>query len=70
MAAVTKIFNGTRRKGKRRSSEQILSEYKRAAEKQRFGSLGGASPVKKIDPQTGAVVEILDPETGVPLAKK
>jgi hypothetical protein len=47
-----------------------LTEYERAAEKQRFGSLGGASVVKKIDPQTGAVVEILDPETGLPLAKK
>ena len=44
--------------------KEALAERQRAADKYLFGSLGGASPVKKIDPHTGAVVEIIDPETG------
>jgi hypothetical protein len=35
------------------------AEYRRAREKLLFGSLGAASPVKRIDPRTGEVVEII-----------
>jgi branched-subunit amino acid aminotransferase/4-amino-4-deoxychorismate lyase len=35
------------------------AEYLRAREKLLFGSLGAASPVKRIDPRTGEVVEII-----------
>jgi hypothetical protein len=27
-----------------------------------FGSLGGASPVRKIDPKTGDVIAVIDPK--------
>jgi hypothetical protein len=71
MATPTTVFNKNRRK--RRSSkkgyDQLASEYKRARERA-FGSLGGASPVKRIDPTTGKVVAVLDPETGAPLRRK
>jgi hypothetical protein len=32
-----------------------------------FGSLGAASPVRRIDPRTGNVVAVIDPETGLPM---
>jgi len=34
-----------------------------------YGSLGGASPVKRIDPKTGEVVEVLDPDNRAVLPK-
>jgi hypothetical protein len=37
------------------------AEYVRAREKLLFGSIGPASPVRRIDPRTGAVVELIDP---------
>jgi len=45
------------------SSEQVARDYQQARDKALFGSLGGASPVRKIDPNTGAVVALIDPET-------
>jgi len=41
-----------------------VAERRQGTDKHLFGSLGGASPVKKIDARSGAVVEIIDPETG------
>jgi hypothetical protein len=49
----------TRRRQKTEPRGVTEAEYVRAREKLLFGSLGGASPVKRIDPKTGAVVEII-----------
>jgi hypothetical protein len=38
---------------------QAAAEYEQAREKLLLGSSGAASPVRKIDPATGAVIEIL-----------
>jgi hypothetical protein len=40
------------------------AEYQKALENW-FGSLGAASPVKRIDPKTGKVVAVIDPGTGL-----
>ena len=45
------------------TSEQAARDYQQARDKALFGSLGGASPVRRIDPNTGAVVALIDPET-------
>jgi hypothetical protein len=67
MTRPTNIFNKTRRRtkspvaNKRTYKRQAAAEYERARERLLFGSLGAASPVRKIDPATGAVIEILNP---------
>jgi hypothetical protein len=38
------------------------AEYEHAMEKTKYGSLGPASPVRKIDPATGKVVAIIKPQ--------
>jgi hypothetical protein len=43
---------------------QAASEYKKALDKFLYGSLGGASPVRRIDPKTGDVVAVIDPKNG------
>jgi branched-subunit amino acid aminotransferase/4-amino-4-deoxychorismate lyase len=48
-----------RRRRKTEPRDLTEAEYVRAREKFLFGSLGPASPVKRIDPQTGEVVEII-----------
>jgi hypothetical protein len=68
MSPSAAIFKRKRRKVKRATSfytKEAIAEKRRETDKHLFGSLGGASSVKKIDPHTGAVVEIIDPETGV-----
>ena len=49
-------------KAKRRNSKayqsEATAEYKRAIDRM-FGSQGAASPVRKIDPATGRVVEVI-----------
>jgi len=50
--------------------DKMVIENKRARERAFYGSLGGASSVRRIDPKTGKVVEILDPETGAVLPKR
>jgi len=72
MATPTTIFNKNRRKKRsgKKGYDQLASEYKRARDRAFYGSLGGASPVKRIDPRTGKVVAVLDPETGAPLRRK
>jgi hypothetical protein len=67
MTRPTNIFNKTRRRtkspvaNKRAYKRQSVVEYEQAIERLKFGSLGAASPVRKIDPATGAVMEILKP---------
>jgi hypothetical protein len=70
MSGPSKIFNKTRRRKERRAANlrvykrQAASEYKKALDKLLYGSLGGASPVRRIDPKTGDVVAVIDPKNG------
>jgi len=62
---ITTLFAKTRRKKKRppRVRSKAMTQYNRAMEDHRkFGSLGAASPVRKIDPATGKVVAIIPAE--------
>jgi hypothetical protein len=70
MAGPTDLFNkGTLRKRRQMKtpSKQAATEYQQARDKAFYGSLGGASPVRRIDPNTGKVVALIDPETGAAL---
>ena len=53
------------------SSEQAATDDQRTRDKAVYGALGAASPVRRIDPSTGEVVAVLDPETGamLPMAR-
>ena len=60
------MFNKTRREKRGTGNHtaykrQAAAEYKQAPERLLLGSSGAASPVRKIDPGTGAVIEILNP---------
>jgi hypothetical protein len=60
----TNIFNKNRRKKRGTGNinaykQQAAAEYKQALERLLLGSSGTASPVRKIDPTTGAVIETL-----------
>jgi hypothetical protein len=62
----TNIFNKSRRKKRNTGNynaykQHAAAEYKQALERLLLGSSGAASPVRKIDPATGAVIEILNP---------
>jgi hypothetical protein len=59
---------GTRRMGY--NYKKMATEYQQARDKAFYGSLGGASPVRRIDPNTGKVFAVIDPQTGKPLPKK
>jgi hypothetical protein len=48
----------TRPRGRRSSYEAML----KGTDKHFYGTLGPASPVKRIDPKTGEVIEILNPQ--------
>jgi hypothetical protein len=48
----------TRPRGRRLSDAAIRKE----TDKHFYGTLGPASPVKRIDPKTGEVIEILNPQ--------
>jgi hypothetical protein len=66
MARPTNIFSRTRRRkehpiANRAYKRQAAAEYEKAVEKLLVGSTGGASPVRKIDPKTGDVVAVIDP---------
>jgi hypothetical protein len=52
-----------RKKGSKgsRKYRSTAAAYQRALEKTLFGSLGPASPVRKVDPATGKVVAIIKP---------
>lgn len=40
--------------------KQSLEEIRRSYDRRVYGSLGPASPVKRIDPKTGSVVEVIE----------
>jgi hypothetical protein len=67
MTRPTNLFNKTRRRAKspvaniRAYKRQAAVEYEQAVERRLVGSTGAASPVRKIDSATGAVMEILKP---------
>jgi len=74
MPGPTDLFKNTslkKRRGTTRRSpyDEMVAEHKRARDKAKYGSLGGASPVRRIDPKTGQVVEVLDPETGAAIRR-
>jgi hypothetical protein len=64
----TKLFKKTpnkeRRPAVKKRAAEIRAEYQQARERLLFGSLGGASPVRRIDPKTGDVVAVIDPKNG------
>jgi hypothetical protein len=64
----TKLFKKTpnkeRRPALKKRPAEIRAEYQQARERLLFGSLGAASPVRRIDPITGEVVAVIDPGTG------
>jgi hypothetical protein len=43
------------------------AEIRQTRDKLLFGSLGAASPVRRIDPRTGNVIAVIDAETGLPM---
>jgi hypothetical protein len=64
MARPTNIFNKSRQQKRKTGNynayqQQAAAEYKQALERLLLGSSGAASSVRKIDPTTGAVIEIL-----------
>ena len=60
----TKLFKKTASKERKKRAADVRAEYQRAREKLLFGSLGAASPVRRIDPRTGEVVQIIAPREG------
>ena len=67
MGRTTKLFKKKtppKRRQKKTSAEQAATEYRQARDKAFYGSLGGASPVRRIDPNTGKVIAVIDPKTG------
>jgi hypothetical protein len=60
----TKLFKKTpnkeRRPAVKKRAADVRAEYQQARERRLFGSLGAASPVRRIDPKTGEVIEILE----------
>jgi hypothetical protein len=70
MSGPTKMFDKTPRRKEHHAANSrayirhSAAEYKKALENRLFGSSGGASPVRKIDPKTGDVVAVIDPKNG------
>jgi hypothetical protein len=70
-----KIFDKTRRRKTRPKLRKVAykqraaAEYVQALERQMFGSLGAASPVRRIDPTTGQIVAVIDPKSVLTSAK-
>ena len=70
MGGTTKLFKKKTRPKRRQmktSAEQAATEYRQARDKAIYGSLGGASPVRRIDPNTGKIIAVIDPETRAPV---
>ena len=58
------MFSGTARKRHRiRPPVQSAEEIRQMRERRLYGSLGPASPVRRIDPKTGSVVEVIEAKT-------
>ena len=58
----TTLFEKDRLKKRKKARRPGLSKYYRELDKLRYGSLGPASPVRRIDPVTGEVVAIIEPK--------
>jgi hypothetical protein len=73
MSRPTKMFNKARRRKVHPAANSgaykrhAAAEYKKALENRLFGSLGGASPVRRIGPKTGNIIAVIDPATGLPI---
>jgi hypothetical protein len=69
MSGPTDLFKNTSRKKRPRRTgyKKMATEYQQARDKAFYGSLGGASPMRRIDPNTGKVVAVIDPDTGLPM---
>jgi hypothetical protein len=69
MSKPTDLFKNTSRKKRPRRTgyKKMATEYQQARDKAFYGSLGGASPVRRIDPNTEKVVAVIDPKTGLAL---
>jgi hypothetical protein len=66
----TKLFKKTPKKRRRppiKKTAAANAEYQRARERLLFGTLGAASPVRRIDPITGEVIAVIDSGTGAAL---
>ena len=58
------MFSRTARKGRRiRQPVQSAEEIRQRRERLLYGSLGPASPVRRIDPKTGSVIEVIETKT-------
>ena len=58
------MFSRTARKGHRiRQPVQSAEEIRQRRDRQFYGSLGPASPVRRIDPKTGCVIEVIETKT-------
>jgi hypothetical protein len=73
MGGPTTIFQNMmlrrrRQTGHLKKRKQTSAEFQQTRDKLLFGSLGAASPVRKIDPNTGAVIALIDPGTGAILS--
>jgi hypothetical protein len=60
-ASIVYKKKSTRKKRKPGDRAEAKAAFKRAYE-QLYGSQGGASPVRKIDPVTGKVIAIINPD--------
>jgi hypothetical protein len=49
-------------KQERLKAERIRSKERMRYNTSRYGKLGAASPVRKIDPATGKVIEVIEPK--------
>ena len=55
------MFSRTARKGHRiRQPVQSAEEIRQRRDRLFYGSLGPASPVRRIDPKTGCVIEVIE----------
>jgi hypothetical protein len=62
MGRPTRLFANTPLKKRRlKTNKQVTADYWRARDRFLFGSLGAASPVRRIDPGAGKVVAIVKP---------
>jgi hypothetical protein len=58
----TNIFARTKHKKPRvETVEQSREEIRQIRDRLQFGSLGPASAVRRIDPKTGLVIEVIEP---------
>ena len=56
----TNLFTRTRHKKPRVKVEQSREETRQIRDRLQFGSFGPASAVRRIDPKTGLVIEVIE----------